>query len=380
MNIDGLQVFLKMNKVLYIGGFELPDKNAAAHRVLANAKLLREMGWNVSFIGVSKDVNNAPSDVCGFKSTPILYPTGIMDWVHQILIFVNMKTILGQNPDYVVLYNFPSIASLRILKECHKNGIKVIEDLTEWEEPQGWSFRSIIRKLDVKLRMEYCVKKMDGVIAISKFLFTKYKPYTETVLVPPLVDLEDEKWNRINISQIAPNKVSLVYAGNAGFGKKDRLDYIIEALDGITNVQLSVIGMTKDQYEQGYNKIVPKDIDVVFYGRLSHEETLKAVKKADFQMLIRDDNRKNNAGFPTKLVESMACGTPVIATLTSNIGDYLKDGYNCFIVSKDKDLKVVFSSLSNMSKTTINEMKQHCLDCLDFDYHNYKDEFLKLFK
>ena len=369
-----------MKRILYIGGFELPDKNAAAHRVLTNAKLLRLLGFEVLFIGVSKDINNAPDDVYGFSYFPIKYPNSFRNWGYHIVTYVNANTILSKKPDYVVLYNFPSIASLRILNFCHKNSIKVIEDLTEWEEPQGWTLRSVIRKLDVKLRMGYCVKKMDGVIAISKFLFTKYKPYTETVLVPPLVDLEDEKWNRINISQIAPNKVSLVYAGNAGFGKKDRLDYIIEALDGITNVQLSVIGMTKDQYEQGYNKIVSKDIDVVFYGRLSHEETLKAVKKADFQMLIRDDNRKNNAGFPTKLVESMACGTPVIATLTSNIGDYLKDGYNCFIVSKDKDLKVVFSSLSNMSKTTINEMKQHCLDCLDFDYHNYKDEFLKLFK
>ena len=369
-----------MKKILYIGGFELPDKNAAAHRVLANAKLLKQLGFEVSFMGVSKDINNAPTEVYGFSCFPIQYPNSLRRWGDHIVKYVDSNIILLKEPDYVVLYNFPSIASLRIMNICHKNGIKVIEDLTEWEEPQGWSFRSIIRKLDVKLRMEYCVKKMDGVIAISKFLFTKYKPYTETILVPPLVDLEDDKWNRINNLPIVRNKVNLIYAGNAGFGKKDRLDFIFEALGGITNVQLSVIGMTKDQYEQGYNKKVPNDIDVVFYGRLSHEETLKAVKKADFQMLIRDENRKNNAGFPTKLVESMACGTPVIATLTSNIGDYLKDGYNCFIVSKEKDLKEVFSGLSNISKTTIDEMKQHCLDCLDFDYHNYKDEFLKLFK
>ena len=367
-------------KVLYIGGFELPDKNAAAHRVLANAKLLKQLGFEVSFIGVSKNIKEAPLEVCGFPSEPVPYPNGFVSWGHQIHTFVNTNIILAKNPSYVILYNFPSIASLRILNICHKAGIQVIEDLTEWEEPQGWSFRSIIRKLDVKLRMEYCVKKMDGVMAISKYLFEKYQPYTKTILVPPLVDLEDDKWKRIHLSQIPHYKVNLIYAGNAGFGKKDRLDYIIEALEGISNVRLSVIGMSKDQYEQGYDKTVPKGIDVVFYGRLSHEETLKAVKNADFQMLIRDDNRKNNAGFPTKLVESMACGTPVIATLTSNIGDYLKEGYNCFIVSKDKDLKKVFSSLSIISKTTINEMKQHCLDCLDFDYHNYKDEFMSIFK
>ena len=43
-------------KVLYIGGFELPDKNAAAHRVISNAFLLRELGYEVSFIGISEDI------------------------------------------------------------------------------------------------------------------------------------------------------------------------------------------------------------------------------------------------------------------------------------------------------------------------------------
>lgn len=40
--------------ILYIGGFELPDKNAAAQRVVANAKALRDLNYNVVFIGITK--------------------------------------------------------------------------------------------------------------------------------------------------------------------------------------------------------------------------------------------------------------------------------------------------------------------------------------
>ena len=40
--------------ILYIGGFELPDKNAAAHRVLSNAKLFKLLGYNTVFIGTDK--------------------------------------------------------------------------------------------------------------------------------------------------------------------------------------------------------------------------------------------------------------------------------------------------------------------------------------
>ena len=47
-----------MKKVLYLGAFELPDKNAAAQRVISNGKLLREMGFEVTYVGISKDIIN----------------------------------------------------------------------------------------------------------------------------------------------------------------------------------------------------------------------------------------------------------------------------------------------------------------------------------
>ena len=44
---------LEKGLILYVGGFELPDKNAAAHRVLSNGKLLRDLGYEVSFVGIT---------------------------------------------------------------------------------------------------------------------------------------------------------------------------------------------------------------------------------------------------------------------------------------------------------------------------------------
>ena len=42
--------------ILYVGGFELPDKNAAAHRVLNNAKIFRELGFHVIFCGIDQNI------------------------------------------------------------------------------------------------------------------------------------------------------------------------------------------------------------------------------------------------------------------------------------------------------------------------------------
>jgi glycosyltransferase involved in cell wall biosynthesis len=366
-------------KILYIGGFELPDKNAAAHRVMSNAKLLKEMGFEVSFIGISKDINDAPHNVHGFVSNPVPYPSDVRTWIKQIFTFVDTRTILKESPDYVVLYNFPSIASLRIIRACHKKGIKVICDLTEWELAYGYSPRILVKKIDVWLRMHYCIERMDGVIAISKFLYDYYKDKTNCIYMPPTVDLQDSKWNR-NRELETHEKVQLIYAGTGkGDGNKDRLDFVIDSLLGKPNIELTIIGMTKEEYIYSYGKEIPNDVKVYFKGRVSHIDAITAVQNSDFQVLIRPNNLKNNAGFPTKLVESICCCTPIIATKTSNICDYIIDGENGILVSDIRNLKDIMKRVETMSKGEIIEMKKACRKMQSFDYRIFKNEINKLF-
>ena len=357
----------------------MPDKNAAAQRVMANALLLREMGFEVSFIGPTKDRANAVAEANGFKCEYVDYPTSVSQWIKYITEFVSTEKILAHKPDYVVLYNFPAVASLRILKTCHKNGIKVIHDLTEWESATSFTPREFIHWADINLRMRYCMKKMDGVIAISRYLYDYYKPYTEVVLVPPTIDLQNPKWNRSRLISTG-DRVQLIYAGSVGMGNKDRLDRIVEVVQQFPSIDLNVIGLNKEQYETMFGEVSGSVHNVKFYGRVPHTEAVEAVCDADFQMLIRDNTLKNRAGFPTKFVESISCCTPLIATLTSNIGDYLKDGVNGFVVDEAQTLFKVFSRILAMDKNDINAMKQHCKDFTGFDYRSYKSEFEKIFK
>lgn len=371
-----------MNKtILYLGGFELPDKNAAAQRVMANAKLLREMGFEVSFIGISKDIENAPHIVDGFASTPVPYPSNTIEWMHQIFTFVPKIEILKRKPDYVVLYNFPAFASLRILKVCHKHGIKVVHDLTEWESARGWSPSNIMRKIDINLRMRYCMKKMDGVIAISRYLYDYYKDDTNVIFVPPTVDLKNPKFCRKRELVSSDKITKLVYAGSTGLAAtKDRLDYIIKEVNLLPNIRLDIVGQIKEQFLSVFGNTVDIADNIVFHGRVSHTEAVRFVCEADFQMLIRENTLKNTAGFPTKFVESMSCCTPLIATLTSNIGDYLQDGFNGFVVSDEHPLDEVLKKVASLSSTEKIKMKEACKSFEGFDYHSYKDEFSKIFK
>ncbi len=367
-----------MRKILYIGGFEMPDKNAAAQRVLANAMTLREMGYDVAFIGPTKDRDNTIDEFNGFKCYYIDYPQGLKQWVKYITTFVSTDKILEYNPDYVILYNFPAIASLRILKACHKKDIKVIHDLTEWEASEGWSPREIIRKIDINLRMHYCMKKMDAVIAISRYLYDYYSRYTRAILVPPTVDVDNLKFDRDR--QLSTNRpVQLVYAGSIGAGNKERLDQIIDAVSKVDSLKLIVVGITADQYQQAYGDLPVDCNNIIFKGRVSHQEAVRMVCDSDFQMLIRENTLKNKAGFPTKFVESMSCCTPLIATVSSNICDYLVDGKNGFIVDENKSLQSILEKVSRMNYEDIIAMKEQCRSFVGFDYRSFKEEFSKIF-
>lgn len=356
----------------------MPDKNAAAQRVVANAMTLREMGFEVAFIGPTKDRLNTIEEFCGFKCDYIDYPKTLKEWVKYITEFVQIDKILGFNPDYVILYNFSAIASLRIRNACHKRGIKVFQDLTEWEASVGWSPREIIRKIDINLRMYYCLKKMDGIIAISRYLFEYYSRFTKTIFVPPTVDLNNPKFNRDRILE-SNTPLQLVYAGSIGAGNKERLDYIVNAVCKVKSLKLLVVGLTEEQYVNAYGSIPEGCTNVEFKGRVSHIEAVNIVCQSDFQMLIRENTLKNKAGFPTKFVESMSCCTPLIATLSSNIGDYLVDGKNGFIVEDMNSLQSVLEKLSKLSNEEVIEMKENCRKFIGFDYRSYKKEFSKLF-
>lgn len=367
-----------MKKILYIGGFELPDKNAAAQRVIAIGKTLREMGYNVTYVGVSKDGDAGSCSFDGFECHSLPYPQNTKDWLHHIVEYMPLAKFAEYHPDYVILYNFPAIASLKILRYCRKHDIKVFHDTTEWELADGHNPRDIIKCADTQLRMKYCLPRMDGVIAISRFLYDYYSPKVKTVLVPPTVDLRGDKWNR-GREMTAGQIVKLVYAGSAGAKSKDRLDHIIEAINRYGNIELKVVGLTQEQYENDFGVLPEGTNNVVFTGRLPHTDAVKAVIDADFQVLIRENTLKNRAGFPTKFVESISCCTPLIATLSSNVGEYLFDGKNGFVVDDFHELDSVLEKVSKLSVNEKVKMKCYCRDNNPFDYRNYAEEINKLF-
>ncbi|UYG93833.1 glycosyltransferase [Cytobacillus firmus] len=371
---------MSFGTIIYIGGFELPDKDAAAHRVLNNAKVLRELGYDVVFIDVNRGTKAKKildyKNIQGFNVWTRKFPDSIAGWLEYLISISAVKKVINKynNVKAVICYNYQSVSLYNLIKYCKKKNIKIIADCTEWYEDNR-----LIKKLDTEFRMQFLHKRVDGIICISKYLESYYSKYVNTVVIPPLVDSEETKW-KFKVQKVNDGKIHFVYSGSPG-KHKDKLNYIIKAFNNIikelTNFKFTIIGLTKEQYLRLYpehiNIINNMDECINFKGRISHEQSLKHVKAADFQIFIRENKRVNNAGFPTKFVESMACGTPVITTKTSDLDNYLLIGENgYFIDSEDnREFENTLQTIIKMKPNQISEMKKYCGNYTVFSYKNF---------
>lgn len=175
--------------ILYIGQFELPDKNAAAQRVLGVAKSMRECGVTVVLCGVSKDHDRLIqcSDIQHFDAYSRKYPISVLDWIKymwDIREYVELSAKYDIN--CIIGYNLPSILSLRVKGYCSRNGIKCMADITEWYDSRSreWPL-NIIKSIDECCRMRVVNKHMDGLIVISKALEEYYGGGEECGTDPP---------------------------------------------------------------------------------------------------------------------------------------------------------------------------------------------------
>lgn len=381
-------------KIIYIGGFELPDKNAAAQRVIANGKAIEEMGYQLIYIGISKSatVNNFKrenyfgNDVFSKK-----YPDSTMEWFEHYIEFDYYRKIIKKyrNVKAIICYNLSSLSLFRLKCWAQKNRILIIADCTEWYEVSSGEglIKKIIKSLDIYFRMNIIHNKLDGVITISNFLENFYKNKgVKTINIPPLVDIRDSKWNDNKKNGAYQDKIEIIYAGSPFSmetkGQKDRLDQIVEFFNGYgpkNNVRLNIIGIDKETFEKFYNVFELKldDNFIKFHGRLSHLSVIKKLKISDFFIFLREDTLTNRAGFPTKFVEALTSGIPVLTNKSSNISDYLVDGVNGFWLdnSSYSTLKETLERALKISIEDLNIMKANIRNSRPFDYRKFITQF-----
>lgn len=313
------------NTVVYFGNFSLRRGFASVNRAVGIAHLFSHLDYSTSiyiddeneeFVGKINSFNDKISIKHKTIGNKLLAYSSSKSYI---------KIIKSELPQIVVLYDFPFFVAKKIIKHCQKNNIKVLGDFTEWFDLCGYKGTSkILKRIDTKLRMKRLPKLVDGSITVSEYLY-KYCESISTkpvIKIYPLMDYVKFELSSLNIEKEKEN-ITFAYVGNAG-GGKDLTDEIVNFFSQCSNQKINL-------YLAGSMNLENNSFtsNVKYFGNVSHQKALEILISTDYQIIYREPKRSNNAGFPSKVAESIMAEVPVITTNFSDIESIIKkdEGY-----------------------------------------------------
>lgn len=369
-----------MKKILYIGQIAIEGSASCTH-VRNRARFFNNIGYEV--YGLSECPKNECDKVEDTDFLKYVYMKPFhgkgkvrgAGWIADQFLGIHtyneiIRALKFISPDIIILYELNSIVvEERIRAYCKKHNIRLIIEVTEWMEVENRkeiATRGIVWQKDIQKR--YIDKRCGNIIAISEFLYEHYRNQGCNVIkLPPLVyDFADKDQIFRDRDVVKLHQVKLVFAGTTDF--KDYLEPMLKAIRKINNNEIKIIfdvvGPSPDAIESMLECSSPTQYGINCYGRLSHENTLSIVRKADFSVLMRENKRYAKAGVSTKFVEAMSLAVPSICTAVGGTDAFVSDGVDGILI-KDNSVHEVLDKLMqivNMDSSKILQMKLNALN------------------
>lgn len=263
---------------------------------------------------------------------------GIKRYLPFILRFKNK--IKKEHYDIAHLSTSGSISFLRdyiILRLCKKRNIKTVLHFHFGRLPYILKSNSL-----EKILLDICIPYVDEFITIDLQSFNALSEYrcNNVNYLPNPLSMDIEKI--IKDIQIDKRKDNLiVYAGH--IVKNKGIFELVDACQKIDNVQLELIGKIEDRMKKELNQIISENNKkrIFIRGNCLIEDVILSMKDCAIFVLP-----SYSEGFPNVIIESMACGTPIIATNVGAIPEMLSsESSKCGIIIPARDSYAIQSAI-----------------------------------
>lgn len=222
----------------------------------------------------------------------------------------------------------------------------------------GQSVR-LLKRVDAWM-LGYILQRMDAVFALAPELVKRLAPDRPALIFPGILE-STLNFNEFNLSFQQENTLSkspftIVYAG--GLSKAYGVDRLIDAVlsfDTSTPVRLKLYG--RGDQESKIQQLSKQDSRIVYGGFV---DTLKLLPKLCASDLLINPRPTNELfaqmSFPSKLIEYLATGRPVLTTRISSIPADMSEH---FYYINDESAKGIRLSIDNVMATPIRQRNQH---------------------
>lgn len=395
--------------VIYTGNFLFPDGNAAGKRVWGNAKAIKAAGYEVICFCFRKEnpTFGLQKKICDdMPIYTIPYSRGI-NRVNNLYPAVLFKRILSEvrktyDIDSVIMYGTLGTSgyNMSVVRTCKKQGIRLICDKVDlFDEPHKNNLlRYWLKKRDLYVMDHKILPSCDKWIAVSDYLKKRMPDPEKTIIIPPLsVEVKSSKVGDV-LQPTTFAYASMIAEKSIPVSEwKDRVDatidvfYTLQQKNKVNDFRVCFIGFSCEQLLEQFpenqraeyqEKLRTLENNVIFYGLMSNARAQEIISQADFTILLRDSKTCTNAGFPTKVSESLSLGVPVVANATSDIAMYVKDMVNGCIVPPPNDIEGIANrliELISLSRAQKDYMRNNAVRINTFYYKEYIKRIAEFF-
>ena len=238
---------------------------------------------------------------------------------------------------------YPAVVK-RLQRTCKKYGCKMVAVVTDvpstmftytQSSPLKRLLSKVYRKSAIALQDQF-----DGYIYLTEAMAGEVAPGKPYIVAETIADITI--FNNIGeVPKATPP--AIMYAG--ALYQKYGVDLIVESFKKTReNCQLWLFG--SGDYEEQIAEAAKNDPHIRFFGRVSREDVLRYEKKATLLLNLRNaDDDYTKYSFPSKMVEYMLSGTPL---LTSELEGIPSEYYSYCYVINDRDAQSVAKEIDRI--------------------------------
>lgn len=247
----------------------------------------------------------------------------------------SVKKTKFDSTDIIFLHTLDIFSMLYLRRIGKRKHVIVVYDCVEWPSPSEKRFgvfsASYIKRTFIN---RFWINKSVRVISISSYLNDYFLcKGIRSVRIPNLSS------SSVSYQPFLGDTACLSFLFAGYPRKKDLLSVFLDAVCELPDnkrgiIHVYVAGPSADFYQTplGCAKYVSSHFH--FLGFQGRDAVIDLYSKCNFSILIRNQNlRVCKAGFPTKFVESLLFSTPVFCNISSDLGMYVNNEVNSFVVS-----------------------------------------------
>jgi glycosyltransferase involved in cell wall biosynthesis len=255
-----------------------------------------------------------------------------------------------------------------------------IDYIAIWTDPPAVRYsrdsglKSKLRSIELKLS-KYLMSKVTKVIALTKYLAEDFAPGKPYLVMEGIINPNDINYLPKMERNFSKEPIKIVYTGS--LEKRYGIKNIVNGFLSMKNKNAILEIYGRGDFEDELVDISKMNPNVIYKGFIPNTEILKVQREADFLINARSDKEEFvKYSFPSKTLEYMLSGTPLITTMLPGIPEEYRD---YVIVLDNNNPETITKKLDEVLKYSSYERNQIGLKALKFaESKNYINQARKI--